>query len=407
MGAAKKLDLRDGVSVWQGRPLPRLPTAPLTRDLRCDALVVGAGISGALIAEALADAGLSVIVVDRRGPMLGSTSASTALVQYEIDQPLSLLSRRIGAGNAERIWRRSRMAVDALRQRSRHLGISADQVDRDSLYLSGDTLDHEGLAREATARRRAGFETTLLSPRDVTARFGIRGRSALLDYGNLAIDPRRMTAGFLRAACLKGARIFSPVEVTEVAPGARTVHASTRNGPVISCRHLVFATGYEMPKGVPRMGNRIASTWAIATRPQPRAIWPSACLIWEAADPYLYLRVSPDQRILCGGEDEDFEDEDKRNALMQSKRAVLERKLKRLLPQVDPTAAFTWCGSFGSSPTGTPTIGAVPRMPNCYAAMGYGGNGTTFSMMAAQVLRGLITGTGDPDHGLVSFSRRF
>ena len=46
-------------------------------------------------------------------------------------------------------------------------------------------------------------------------------------------------------------------------------------------------------------------------------------------------------------------------------------------------------------------------MPNCYAAMGYGGNGITFSMMAAQILRGLITGVGDADSDLVSFTRRF
>ena len=39
--------------------------------------------------------------------------------------------------------------------------------------------------------------------------------------------------------------------------------------------------------------------------------------------------------------------------------------------------------------------------------MGYGGNGITFSMMAAQMLRGLICGDGDPDADLVSFSRTF
>jgi len=407
MSAARKLDLRYGVSVWQGRRLPRLPTGPLLRDMRCDALVVGAGISGAMIADALTEAGLSVIVLDRRGPMLGSTTASTALVQYEIDQPLCLLSRRIGTENAERIWRRSKMAVDVLRHRSRHLGIRADQVDRDSLYLSGDLLDHDGLVREAAARRRAGFECSVLSRHEVKSRYGISGRSALLDYGNLAIDPRKLAAGFLLAACKRGARIFSPVEVTHIEPGARQVHAGTRNGPSIRCSHLVFATGYETPKGVPRMGGRIVSTWAIATRPQPRAIWPTACLIWEASDPYLYLRVSPDQRILCGGEDEEFENEDKRNALLPAKRIELEKKLKKLFPAVDPEADFAWCGSFGASPTGTPSIGAVPRMPNCYAAMGYGGNGTTFSMMAAQLLRGLITGNGDPDRDLVSFTRRF
>jgi glycine/D-amino acid oxidase-like deaminating enzyme len=38
--------------------------------------------------------------------------------------------------------------------------------------------------------------------------------------------------------------------------------------------------------------------------------------------------------------------------------------------------------------------------------MGYGGNGITFSMMAAQMLRALITKAGDPDADLVSVSPR-
>ena len=85
----------------------------------------------------------------------------------------------------------------------------------------------------------------------------------------------------------------------------------------------------------------------------------------------------------------------------------LVEKLGKLLPMIDPAADFSWSGSFGDSKTGTPTIGRVPKMPNCYAAMGYGGNGITFSMMAGQMLRGMIAGTGDPDSDLVSFSRKF
>jgi glycine/D-amino acid oxidase-like deaminating enzyme len=52
----------------------------LTRDLETDILIVGAGISGALIAYALASEGYRVAVVDRRGPVMGSTPASTALL---------------------------------------------------------------------------------------------------------------------------------------------------------------------------------------------------------------------------------------------------------------------------------------------------------------------------------------
>ena len=117
------------------------------------------------------------------------------------------------------------------------------------------------------------------------------------------------------------------------------------------------------------------------------------------------MRVSPDHRVICGGEDEKFADEQARDALLPSKKVVIERKLKAMFPRLDTRAEFAWSGSFGHSTTHMPTIGPIPGLPNCYVAMGYGGNGITFSMMAAQMLRGLITGVGDPDTDLVSVRR--
>src|SRR5918993_3743923 len=159
MAVTRKLKLRSGRSIWQARRHPRVAESRLTKDLTCDALVVGAGISGALIAEALSDAGLRVVIVDRRGALCGSTAATTSLIQYELDKPLTKLVEMAGCEKVERMWRRSRLAVDALRERSRELGILADQVNRDSLNLSGNVLDRAGLLREAGARRRAGFNT--------------------------------------------------------------------------------------------------------------------------------------------------------------------------------------------------------------------------------------------------------
>ena len=89
------------------------------------------------------------------------------MIQYELDKPLTKLAAIVGREKAERMWRRSRLAVDALRERSRQLDIRADQVNRDSLYLSGNVLDRAALRREADARRRAGFNTTFLEKREV------------------------------------------------------------------------------------------------------------------------------------------------------------------------------------------------------------------------------------------------
>ena len=134
---------------------------------------------------------------------------------------------------------------------------------------------------------------------------------------------------------------------------------------------------------------RSHSTWAIATVPQKRdALWPGECCIWEAADPYLYMRTTPDGRVICGGEDEEFSDDKRRDALIERKTAMLRRKLHRLFPKLDTTVEFAWTGAFGETTTGLPIIGAVPDMPRCLIALGYGGNGTTYAAIAADVIAG-------------------
>jgi glycine/D-amino acid oxidase-like deaminating enzyme len=400
-------NLSDGRSIWLKRPLrPALPQSRLRRDLRTEVLVIGAGISGILVAEALSDAGLDVAIVDRRGAIRGSTPASTALLQYELDTPLSLIARRIGRRRAEQVWRRSKLAVDALHERALRLGIPADIEKRQSLYLSGDVLDADGLRMESEARRRAGFEAHFLSPSQVREIYGIANRAALLGGGNLSANPRRLAAGFLRAALARGVRLFAPVEVTDLSSGPTFVEAATDAGPTIRARLAVFATGYELPRGVPRKDHRIASTWVIVTKPQRRRLWPGPCFIWEASSPYLYLRSGPEGSIICGGEDEEVPDAEARNALTGRKVATLERKLGRLLPGIDPRAEWSWSGAFGTSKkSGRPSIGPVPNLPNCYAVLGFGGNGITFSMMAAQILRTTIEGGRDPDAALFSFRR--
>jgi glycine/D-amino acid oxidase-like deaminating enzyme len=403
-GITRKRKLRSGLSVWQGRRRARLPLSELPPNATADVLVVGAGISGALIAEAVAAQGLSVLVVDRRAPLEGSTPASTALLQYEIDTPLTKLSSRIGKARAQRVWRRSKLALDALRERTRWLGIAADAENRDSLYLAGNVLDADALKHEVAERRIAGFETQYLDQATVEKRYGIVGRAALLGFDNLAADPIRLAAGFLSIAASRGVRLVADFEAAAIEARRNSVKVTAKDGRVVVAGSVVFATGYEFLKGIPLKGHSIGTTWAFATRPQPRNLWNGRCFIWEASDPYLYLRAGPGGSVVCGGEDEDFADPAQRE---KAKIAELRRKLEVLMPRLETEPAYVWSGNFGKSRTGTPTIGSIPNMANCYAVMGYGGNGITFSMLAAQMMATALTGARDPDSDLFSFSRAF
>jgi ribulose 1,5-bisphosphate synthetase/thiazole synthase len=95
-GATEHRDLHSGEAVWQAYPVVRADGGNLARSRRADIVIVGAGITGALIAQALTAAGLSTLNIDRRWPARGSTAAGTALLQYEVDTPLVHLAERIG-----------------------------------------------------------------------------------------------------------------------------------------------------------------------------------------------------------------------------------------------------------------------------------------------------------------------
>jgi hypothetical protein len=43
------------------------------------------------------------------------------------------------------------------------------------------------------------------------------------------------------------------------------------------------------------------------------------CLIWDSGAPYLYLRTTHERRVIVGGEDEDFVNAKRRDALISQK----------------------------------------------------------------------------------------
>ena len=138
-------DLHSGVPIWARYPKPSLPTGALTSSMRTDVVVVGAGITGALVAEAAAAMGLATVVLDRRPPAHGSTAASTALLQFEIDTPLIRLAEEsaptalpghgCGLSGPSPIWRTSSSACS----------IACAFRPRRALYLAGNELDATAL----------------------------------------------------------------------------------------------------------------------------------------------------------------------------------------------------------------------------------------------------------------------
>ena len=399
-GATIKRDLRTGRSLWADSPGLGVPVRSLKTAVAVDVAIIGAGISGAFMAHELSR-DHTVAVLDRRPPLTGSTVASTALLQWEIDLPLTALAEKIGMAKAKRAYLRSRSAVDALKRIVADERIVCGLRDKATLYLAGDEYGHRALEAEAAARAAIGLESEYVGPDVLRAQFGIERTGAIVSQGSASGDPARLAAGLLRRAQAAGARVYSPVEVVEAASDPDGVTLLTDAGHSVRARTVVFCCGYEFPKRVPTPGAKVISTWALASKPRQRCpAWLKETLVWEASDPYLYFRMGGDGRLIIGGEDEASPDAHADKAKLKRKCATISAKLKALMPEVEFEVDYSWSGAFGESATGLPSIAPVPDMDHAWAVMGFGGNGITYSVIASQVVSAAIRGGVDRDADL-------
>lgn len=388
----RQVDLRGGEPPWHDDPaLP--PPRPLPADGRCDVLVVGAGITGSLAAHHLAAAGHDVLVLDRGRPGFGSTAASTAMLQWEIDRPLSELADLYGFERAARVYRRSLAAVGGLCGLIEELGLGCAMRRRQSLLLAAEPGDARRLLAEHELRRRAGLPGEFLDHPTLRQAFGFDRAAAIVSPGSADADPLQLSLLLLRAAIADGARLHAG-DAVAYEQQATSVLVGCADGRSIEAGHVVLATGYVMPDFVPTGLHRLVSSWALATpRQRPDALWRDRALLWEAGTPYLYARTTDDDRIVIGGEDDpDRVEPDARDAAAPAKCATLLAKLGQLWPAAEARADHVWSGVFGTTTDGLPLIGPVPGRPRVLAAYGYGGNGITFSFLASRLIGRLIAG---------------
>ena len=390
----EQADLRGGRSPWFATSA-HPPRLDLGENLTCDALIVGAGITGSLVAERLTRQGLDVIVVDRELPGRGSTAASTSMLLWEIDRPLRELSEIYGFERASRAYRASRDAVAGLKSLVWRLGIACDMRDKNSLYLTADESS-ASLREEHRWRARAGLPGDFLDHATLLDSFGIARAGAIVSSGAADADPLKLAHGLLRTALAGGARLFE-ADAVAFDPAGRAVNVGFANDRAIEARSVILATGYVMPGIVHSTVHEVSSSWAIATPPQPQNLWNGEALIWEDAKDYLYARTTCAGRIIIGGEDStEIVEPEARDSLIADKSQKLTRRLAALWPAAQTGIEYGWAGTFDTTRDGLPLIGPVPGAKGVYAAYGYGGNGITFSFLAARLIGDLIAGKTSP-----------
>jgi len=127
--------------------------------------------------------------------------------------------------------------------------------------------------------------------------------------------------------------------------------------------------------------------------------------MWNTDDPYLYLCKAEENRVIVGGRDESFINMKTMHAYLDKKSSFLEKDFAKLFPGCSIRKEFAWSGVFGKTKDSLPYIGKNLKKPRTFYALGFGGNGITFSLVAAEIITDLLLGRKNTDADIFSFTR--
>lgn len=277
---------------------------------------------------------------------------------------------------------------------------------RSSLLVARRQADIRNLRREFDLRHKARLPVSRLDDGDLKDEFGIPRPAAIHSSIAGECDPYRLTHRLLGRARKLGLRVFDRTAAVTYAPHKSYVMVKTDRGCTVRARSIIFASGYETQTILPGNLVKLSSTYAFVSEPFLDLSWcKERAPIWETGESYLYSRTTSDDRILVGGEDDGVISGNRRDRQIPAKTKRLVSRFRTIYPHCKLEPAFSWAGTFGSTKDGLAYIGRHSQFPLGYFALGFGGNGITYSVIAARILTNLFLGRKDVDAQLFRFDR--
>ncbi len=364
----------------------------LRENISVDIIIVGGGITGSLIAHQCIKDGYKTAVIDRREIANGSTSATTSMLQYEIDVKLYELIDLIGEKAAVASYKACHKSIDDLEKIVKEIKSDCGFKRKESLYFAAFKKDVLSLKKEYEARKKYGFDVKWLESKEIEEQFDLKTSfGGILSKQGGSIDAFKLAHDLLAYNHKKGLQIFDKNNIEKVEYTASNVTITTEYGFQIKAKKIIYCNGFESVELIKDKFVNLLSTYAMVGEVyedvQKKL---NETLFWNTAEPYIYMRTTDDGRLLIGGEDEDFVNPEKRDKLIEKKSEKLRKYLKKILPNYNFRTDFNWAGTFGETKDGLPYIGKHPDFKNTLFVLGFGGNGITFSVIGMELISELL-----------------
>lgn len=374
---------RDGAttSLWQNNMRDYVPRTLHIPVQAFDVIIVGGGVTGITTGLQLQKAGKKCLIAEAHTLCFGTTGGTTAHLNTFLDNSYHRIQKDFGEDAIQLVAGATEKALELYRSNIEDYHIDCGYEQKDGYLYSRDEKQTEQLDRIFESSRQAGVDVSYTDRIPVPVEF----QKAIVYRDQAQVHPTRYVQGLAKAFEDAGGVLLQNCRVEEVVEKEGGVVAQTSLGGV-EASYLIYAT--HIPPGINLLHFRCAPyrSYAIAVKLKD-GVYPEG-LCYDMYDPYHYYRaqeIDGEKYFIAGGEDHKTGHQKNTEACFHR----LEAHVRNYF-HVD-RVAFKWSSQYFEPVDGLAYIGLLPGSSgNILVATGYGGNGMTYSHIAAPLLTDLI-----------------
>jgi glycine/D-amino acid oxidase-like deaminating enzyme len=372
---------------------------PISGDTDADVVIVGSGFTGLATALFLArEHGIRATVLEANRSVWGCTSRNGGQGQNASGRLYrSQWLARWGKDTALKLDAEIREGYETFK--SLVAEIACDAQPGGHLYIAHREKKMDFLRNETRVMREVfGYDTRMLTREEVGEQYVKDADScgAMHEKEGIGVHPLKLAFGYLRAARALGVKVHPASPVTGFATRGG-VHYLQTPGGTVRARAVGFATGGYTSNGLHKsLNNKIMPILSnsLVTRPlTPQELeatnFRTTQVITDTRTLRFYYRRLPDNRVQIGS----------RSAITGADApdpkhmAVLVGGLERKFPALKGIEVeHSWWGWVDVSHDMMPRVTQPDANESVFYALGYGGNGVSFSAHAGRRMAERIAG---------------
>lgn len=348
--------------------LQREAVKPLCADIKTQVVIVGGGMAGLTAAQAFANQGKQVVLLEQYYCGAGASGKSSGFITPNAELSLHDFDLRYGKDAAKRIWDQINFGTEKIRTNILTYSLACDYQLQDTIIVANDRKSLQVLKDENKDLEKLGYKSAFYDENSIKNYVGSQEYSGGVRYENtFGID------GYAYCQEMKKILVQQGVDIYEETPVIQIDERSVKTAKaLVSADHIIVCVDRFLPDlGLLNKEIYHAQTFLMVSQvlasEQLKAIFPeNNYMVWDTEFIYNYFRVTGQGRLLLGGGSALTTYDKKESFHNQYMYNKLTRYFAKQFPSLSIQFEQYWPGLIGISKDIGPIAGPDKDRPSIY-----------------------------------------